>query len=90
MESKFGCELQFLLDHYVKTHLRIVGKPKDKDKIRLDFYISCLSKLYGKNSQSCLLEELVKKSTASEAKFSKMSVFLVTKEKKAEAKRRLS
>lgn len=88
MDSKFGRELQFINDHYVKTHLRITGKPKDKDKITLDFYISCLTKLYGKKSQSCLVEELMKKAMASERKFAKISVFLSTVEEKNEAKLR--
>jgi len=90
MDSKFGRELQVLLDHYVKTSLRIIGKPKEKDMIRLDFYISCLAKMYGKNGQSCLLEELMKKSMASEGKFAKMSVFLSTQDEKVDAKRRQS
>ena len=88
MDSKFGRELQFLNDHYVKTHLRITGKPKDKDKITLDFFISCLTKLYGKNSQSCLVEELIKKAMASEGKFAKISVFISTVEEKNDAKLR--
>lgn len=55
MDSKFGQEIQFLLDHYVRTQLRIRGRPNQKDIIRLDFYINCLTSMYGKNGQSCLI-----------------------------------
>jgi len=49
MDGKFGREIKILLDHYVKTHLRIAGKPKETDRINLDSYINFLVKTYGKN-----------------------------------------
>lgn len=88
MDGKMGREIKFLLDHYVKTHLRIPGKPKETDLINLDAYINFLVKIYGKNGQSCLVDELIKKSMSAEGKFSKISVFLPTLEESLEAKRR--
>lgn len=89
-DCKLGREIHELNEHYVNTHLRIVGKPKESNAISLDFYISFMSKLYGKNGQSCLIDEIMKKSMASECKFAKMSVFLPTELEIAESKRRKS
>jgi hypothetical protein len=35
IDSKFGIELQVLVDHYSATHLRIKTKPKPNDQIDL-------------------------------------------------------
>ena len=42
IDSKFGIELQVLVDHYSATHLRIKTKPKPNDQIDLDKYITLL------------------------------------------------
>ncbi len=72
----------------MKTHLRVYGKPQLKDEIRLDMYMTIITKRNKKFAHSCLIEELTKKSMSSEGKFSRLSVLIALPIEKLEAQRR--
>lgn len=58
IDSKFGEEIQLLDQHYIKTHLKIRGKPNSKEQINFDMYIQLIFKRIKKTQHSCLVEEI--------------------------------
>lgn len=70
MSSEFGHELQLLIDHFVKTHLKIRTRINPNDYLDIDNYIKVLG-----NKPSCVIQELKLKLISKAGKYCKRSVF---------------
>lgn len=92
MDTRFGKELQAILDYYSSTHLRPRVKAKITDQIDFEKYLTVMQKAFGgpsgKPVESCLIPELIKKMLAKDGKFKKDSIFVCTNEELIEAVKR--
>ena len=85
-DCSLGKEIQILLVHYERTHLRVKTFVKAADAIDFEKYILLLQKARGTPvPESCLVEELLKKTLSQPEKFKKTSVFICTNEQLVEA-----